>query len=82
MKHEITIYRDVKKSMAKVTLNKKIIMEGNYWDFHPECQGITKYGDFKGYHELTTRLYQYLLKEKKAAYNEVKITIKKYTYKY
>ena len=29
-------------------------MEGNYWDFHPGCHGITEYGDFRGYSGLVS----------------------------
>jgi hypothetical protein len=35
--------------MAKVSLDGKTVMEGNFWDFHPGCHGLYQYGEFKGY---------------------------------
>lgn len=52
MKNIIEIKIDESCDMAAVYLNGELIMSGNFWDFHPGCHGIHKYGDFKGYSDL------------------------------
>lgn len=51
-KNIIEIKVDKSCEMAQVSLNGEIVMSGNFWDFHPGCHGIVKYGDFKGYSDL------------------------------
>lgn len=38
-------------------------MEGNYWDFHPGCHGIYKYGNFNSANELAEQLKKHYEKE-------------------
>ena len=52
----IKVKIDESCEMACVELNGKCIMEGNYWDFHPYCQGIHEYGDFKSYTQLANNI--------------------------
>lgn len=54
------IYLGVDKScdMAFVQLNKKTILLGNFWDFHPGCHGHTF--AFRGYEDLVNQIKQYL----------------------
>lgn len=49
MKNTILVKTDSLCEMAEVWLNGELVMSGNFWDFHPGCHGINKYGDFKGY---------------------------------
>lgn len=51
-KNIIEIKVDKSCEMAQVSLNDKIVMSGNFWDFHPGCHGINEYGDFNGYSDL------------------------------
>jgi hypothetical protein len=46
-----------------VSGKRTLIQMGNFWDFHPGCHGITKYGSFKGYEGLAYRVEQYLWKQ-------------------
>lgn len=50
--NKIIVGIDEASEMAYVSLNDKCIMEGNWWDFHPNCHGIHEYGEFNSYMEL------------------------------
>ena len=52
MKNIVEVKVDKSCEMAEVYLNDKLIMMGNFWDFHPNCHGIYEYGEFKGYLDL------------------------------
>lgn len=52
MKNIVKIRVDQSCEMAEVYLNDKLVMSGNFWDFHPDCNGVRQYGDFKGYSDL------------------------------
>jgi hypothetical protein len=64
--------------MARVSIDGKVVMEGNFWDFHPGCHGINEYGDFYGFDDLAIKILLKLTNEGKKA----KIIKEKYTYKY
>lgn len=49
MQHIINLKVDDYSEMATIYLDNKVIMTGNFWDFHPGCHGITEWGDFRGY---------------------------------
>lgn len=61
----VEILVDESCEMARVSLNGTCVMEGNFWDFHPGCHGITKYGDFRGYSGLATAISLKLYSEGK-----------------
>lgn len=50
--NKIVVGIDDESEMAYVSLNGECIMEGNFWDFHPNCDGIREYGDFNSYMQL------------------------------
>lgn len=77
-KQVIIIEVDRSCMMAKVSLNEECIMEGNFWDFHPGCHGITKYGNFKGFVELSTKIYQSLMLGNRTDLLEIKTVFKTY----
>ena len=56
MKNIIEIKVDKSCEMAQVSLNGKIIMCGNFWDFHPRCHGIYEYGDWNCYNGLANNI--------------------------
>ena len=74
----IKVLTDPACEMAAVYLNDELVMEGNYWDFHPGCHGINKYGDFNSYAGLAHRLFLWLIKN----YPKDVVEIKKENYKY
>lgn len=76
----IKVQTDQFTSMAKVSLDDKVIMEGNFHDFHPGCHGIHTYGNFKGHIGLSTAIWFYLLRKKKFKYQDITIIGEKYTY--
>jgi len=76
MINTILVQVDKSCSMARVSLNNKGIMEGNFWDFHPGCHGIYDYGDFRSYNDLASMIRQKLFKEGK----EVEIINETYKY--
>lgn len=80
MNYTITMQVDRTCEMAKVSLNGKLIMEGNFWDFHPGCHGIRKYGYFDSYVSLSTRIYQWLIKVKKADFRNINTVRGNYSY--
>lgn len=59
----IKVLTDSSCNMQAVMNDKECIMEGNYWDFHPGCHGIYKYGDFKSASELAKQLKKYYEKD-------------------
>lgn len=61
----VEILVDRSCEMARVSLNGNCVMEGNFWDFHPGCHGITDYGDFRGYSGLATAISMKLYSEGK-----------------
>ena len=65
-------------AMARVSLNNEIVMEGNYNDFYPGCHGITKYGNFNNHLELSTKIYQYLIRDCKIPYLNIKTIQQQY----
>jgi hypothetical protein len=73
----ILIEIDEDSEMARVSIDNECVMEGNYWDFHPGCHGITKYGHFSDYTQLVQRIYLYLTKSS----SKVIVEKKKYKYK-
>lgn len=48
--------------MAGVYLDGKLVMLGNYWDFHPGCHGIHKWGNFDSDDDLVARIKAKLTK--------------------
>ena len=50
----VKIKVDLSCEMAAVFVDEKCIMEGNFWDFHPECHAINEYGDFEGHDDLAS----------------------------
>ena len=76
----IKVQTDQCSSMAKVSLDDKVIMEGNFNDFHPECHGIHTYGNFNGHIGLSTAIWFYLLQKKKFKHSEITIVGEKYSY--
>lgn len=80
MSKEIVIKAFVDDSceMAKVYVNNKCIMEGNFWDFHPGCHGIDEYGDWNSLAQLVQQLYIYHRRKSPDA----KISIERENYKY
>ena len=57
----ITISYDKSCEMAKIRNGNRVEMEGNYWDFHPGCHGITKYGNFNTPKELSSRMREFYI---------------------
>lgn len=74
MKNKILIKTDSSCEMAAVYLNDKLVMSGNFWDFHPHCHGIHKYGDFKGVNGLVNAIIKTIgpcqIKREKYNYND------------
>lgn len=66
-------------NMAWVSVDGESVMEGNFWDFHPGCHGIHKYGDFKGYNSLAQAIRRKLIKDGK---DPSDISIEKTSYKW
>jgi len=52
----ISVLVDRSCDMAKVSIDDKCVMSGNFWDFHPGCHGINQYGDFYGFDDLAIRI--------------------------
>lgn len=50
--NKLEIYKDNNCDMAKLLLNGKIILEGNFWDFHNGCYGMYDIPDFNSINEL------------------------------
>jgi hypothetical protein len=71
----ISVLVDRSCDMAKVSINDKCVMEGNFWDFHPGCHGINQYGDFYGFDDLALKITGKLGK------SGHKVIIKKESYK-
>lgn len=42
--------------MAKVVDGRKVLMQGNFHDFHSRCHGIHEYGNFKTPSELVEKM--------------------------
>lgn len=74
MQNIILVKTDPSSKMAVVYLNNQIIMEGNYWDFHPSCHGIYEYGNFNSIDELVRLIATRLSPEL--------VTVKRENYKY
>ena len=74
IQHLILVKTDLSCDMAAVYLNGKVIMEGNYWDFHSGCHRIYEYGDFNSIDELVRLMATKLSPEL--------VTVKRETYKY
>ena len=70
IKENNTIIRQVDASckMASVSLNGKVVMTGNYWDFHKDCHGFDL-PNFSSSSELATLLENALLKSGKTVEN-------------
>jgi hypothetical protein len=64
--------------MARVSIDGVVVMEGNFWDFHPECHNINEYGDFENCDDLAIKILLKLTKEGKKA----KIVKEKYKFDY
>jgi len=84
MSNLIEVFVDSSCEMAQVDLNGKCVMGGNYWDFHPRCHGIYKYGEFNCYMGLaynialtvgnsTIKKYRYSC-ERNEYYREIELT--------
>jgi hypothetical protein len=58
----IKIQVDLSCEMARVSIDGKGVMEGNFWDFHPGCHAINEYGDFEGHDDLATVIGESLRK--------------------
>jgi hypothetical protein len=52
----ISVLVDRSCDMAKVSIDDKCVMSGNFWDFHPGCHGINQYGDFYGFDDLAIKI--------------------------
>jgi hypothetical protein len=52
----ILIETDRSCEMARVSIDGKCVMEGNFWDFHPGCHGINEYGEFAGFDDLAMKI--------------------------
>jgi hypothetical protein len=52
----ISVLVDRSCDMAKVSIDDKCVMAGNFWDFHPGCHGINQYGDFYGFDDLAIKI--------------------------
>lgn len=52
----ISVLVDRSCEMAKVSIDDKCVMSGNFWDFHPGCHGINQYGDFYGFDDLAIKI--------------------------
>ena len=72
----IKIEVDLSCEMARVSIDGKCVMEGNFWDFHPESLGINEYVDFEGHDDLATVIGARLEK------NGYDIAIVRESYKY
>jgi len=72
----ITVLVDESCEMADVSDNFGNGMSGNFWDFHPGCHGITKFGDFRGYNMFAEIIKAYHIGKGRKA----KIVKKKYKY--
>lgn len=81
MKYLILIEVDDSSEMARISLNGTMIMEGNFWDFHPGCHlNVTQeYGHFDNYVGLSTKIYQKLIKSG-VEYSDIVTQRKKYNY--
>ena len=57
----ITITCEVDKNCKMARVNDSVGngMEGNFWDFHPGCHGITKFGFFRGFRLFVQALKKY-----------------------
>lgn len=73
---KILIEVDQSCEMARVSIDGKGVMEGNFWDFHPGCHGIHEYGEFESYKHLADRIKLTLMENGKQAEIETQ------TYKY
>lgn len=51
-KNKVTVDIDRSCEMAQVKVNGKVIMVGNFWDFHPGCHGFNGLPSFHGYNSL------------------------------
>jgi hypothetical protein len=78
----ILIEVDYSCQMAKVSLDDKCVMEGNYWDFTPYCMGIHTYGDFNSYRSLSTKIYQYLIKSEGEDFRNISTKLINYVWEY
>lgn len=79
LKTLIQVQVDDAREMACVSIDGKIVMQGNFHDFHPGCHGITEYGDFKGYPYLVQAIFIKMIKDGKRSED---IEIRKSKYKY
>lgn len=67
----ITLYYKKESNLYAIEVDNEHIMSGNHWDFHPNCHGIHKYGDFKGPYSLIKAIENYykndfaIIKERK-----------------
>jgi len=52
----ISILVDRVVDMAKVSIDDKCVMEGNFGDFHPGFHGINDYGNFYGFDDLAIKM--------------------------
>ena len=78
-RNRITVKEDESCEMAEVDLNGTNIFTGNYWDYHPGCQGnvVPKKYKWNGREEFVNSLKQYIEDLGK----KVKIKEKKYKYR-
>jgi hypothetical protein len=74
----ILVQTDGSCEMARVSIDDKSVMEGNFWDFHPGCHNINAYGDFGNCDGLAIKILLKLTNEGKKA----KIIKKKYKFDY
>ena len=49
MQHIINLHIDDYSETATIYLDNKLIMSGNFWDFHPDYNDIKEWGDFRGF---------------------------------
>lgn len=72
----ITVLVDEDCEMADVSDNFGNGMAGNFWDFHPGCHGITKFGEFTTYGGFAELIKAYHISKGRKA----KIIKKKYKF--
>lgn len=51
-KNKVTVDIDRSCKMAQVKVNGKLVMVGNFWDFHPGCHGFYGLPSFSGHDSL------------------------------
>jgi len=72
----ILVEYDDSCEMARVSIDNKLIMEGNRCDFHPGCHGLDDYGEFNNAEDLALKV-QWKYRQEEI---DIKIITKSYKY--